>query len=139
MKERKNKSRKWETLNGIRGRWTRSELIQWRGCFFPREQIYYTGKGYGVVTPDTYRKTSVVENAEKSLLLSNEEALARAHGTVETYPHGNVVDKAIQTNLVDVICRGRITSRSLFVLLVFEIAVKLGLALTRKIMYLESR
>ncbi len=69
-------------------------------------QIYYTGKGYGVVTPDTYRKTSVVENAEKSLLLSNEEALARAHGTVETYPHGNVVDKAIQTNLVDVICRG---------------------------------
>ena len=71
-------------------------------------QIYYTGKGYGVVTPDTYRKTSVVENAEKSLLLSNEEALARAHGTVETYPHGNVVDKAIQTNLVDVICRGNL-------------------------------
>ena len=69
-------------------------------------QIFYNGKGYGVVTPETYRKTSVVENAEKGLLLSNEEALTRAHGAVESYPQGNVVHKAIQTNLVDVICRG---------------------------------
>ncbi len=59
-----------------------------------------------MVTPDTYRKTSVVENGEKGLLLSNEEALTRAHGAVESYPQGNVVHKAIQTNLVDVICRG---------------------------------
>ena len=59
------------------------------------------------MTPDTYRKTSVVENGEKGLLLSNEEALALAHGTVESYPQGNVIHKAIQTNLVDVICRGR--------------------------------
>lgn len=58
------------------------------------------------MTPDTYRKTAVVENNEKALLLSNEEALTRAHGTVESYPQGNVVHKAIQTNLVDVICRG---------------------------------
>ena len=70
-------------------------------------QIFYNGKGYGVVTPDTYRKTSVVENVEKGLLLSNEEALTLAHGTVESYPQGNVIHKAIQTNLVDVICRGK--------------------------------
>ena len=71
-------------------------------------QIFYNGRGYGVVTPDTYRKTNVVENgeAERGLLLSNEEALALAHGTVESYPAGNVIHKAIQTNLVDVICRG---------------------------------
>lgn len=69
-------------------------------------QIFYNGKGYGVVTPDTYRKTAVVENGEKGLLLTSEEALTRAHGTVESYPQGNVVHKAIQTNLVDVICRG---------------------------------
>lgn len=62
------------------------------------------------MTPDTYRKTNVVENgeAERGLLLSNEEALALAHGTVESYPAGNVVHKAIQTNLVDVICRGNL-------------------------------
>ena len=60
------------------------------------------------MTPDTYRKTAVVENSEnKGLLLSDEEALTRAHGTVESYPHGNVVHKAVQTNLVDVICRGK--------------------------------
>lgn len=61
-----------------------------------------------MVTPDTYRKTSVVENAEKGqlLLMSDQEALTRAHGAVESFPQGNVVHKAIQTNLVDVICRG---------------------------------
>nr|SVE73151.1 EOG090X0BW7 [Ceriodaphnia reticulata] len=77
-------------------------------------KIFYNGKGYGVVTPDTYRKTSVVENAEKGLLLSNEEALTRAHGAVESYPQGNVVHKAIQTNLVDVICRGNGTDKILY-------------------------
>ena len=68
-----------------------------------------------MVTPDTYRKTSVVENAEKGqlLLMSNEEALTRAHGAVESFPQGNIVHKAIQTNLVDVICRGP-SSFSLF-------------------------
>nr|SVE93218.1 EOG090X0BW7 [Moina brachiata] len=77
-------------------------------------KIFYNGKGYGVVTPDTYRKTAVVENGEKGLLLTSEEALARAHGTVESYPQGNVVHKAIQTNLVDVICRGNGTEKVLY-------------------------
>jgi hypothetical protein len=86
-------------------------------CFF---QIFYNGKGYGVVTPDTYRKTSVVENAEKGqlLLMSDQEALTRAHGAVESFPQGNVVHKAIQTNLVDVICRG-ISTFFLFFLFFF--------------------
>ena len=78
-------------------------------------QIFFTGRGYGVVTPYTYWKTSVVENEDKGcLLLTNEEALARAHGIVESYPHGTVVDKAVQTNLVDVICRGNGTDKVLF-------------------------
>jgi len=78
-------------------------------------QIFFTGKGYGVVTPETYWKTSVIENEDKGcLLLTNEEALARAHGIVESYPHGNVVDKAIQTNLVDVICRGNGSDKVLY-------------------------
>nr|SVE76603.1 EOG090X0BW7 [Daphnia longispina] len=79
-------------------------------------KIFYNGKGYGVVTPDTYRKTSVVENAEKGqlLLMSNEEALTRAHGAVESFPQGNIVHKAIQTNLVDVICRGNGTDKILY-------------------------
>lgn len=83
-------------------------------------QIFYNGKGYGVVTPDTYRKTSVVENAEKGqlLLMSDQEALTRAHGAVESFPQGNVVHKAIQTNLVDVICRGKYIH--LFVFLKFS-------------------
>ena len=68
-----------------------------------------------MVTPETYWKTSVVENEDKGcLLLTNEEALARAHGIVESYPHGNVVDKAIQTNLVDVICRGNGSDKVLY-------------------------
>ena len=78
-------------------------------------KIFFNGKGYGVVTPETYCKTSVVENGEKGLLLlSNEEALARAHGIVESYPHGSVVHKAVQTNLVDVICRGTTNHNQLF-------------------------
>nr|SVE83861.1 EOG090X0BW7 [Daphnia pulex] len=79
-------------------------------------KIFYNGKGYGVVTPDTYRKTSVVENAEKGqlLLMSDQEALTRAHGAVESFPQGNVVHKAIQTNLVDVICRGNGTDKILY-------------------------
>lgn len=70
-----------------------------------------------MVTPDTYRKTSVVENAEKGqlLLMSNEEALTRAHGAVESFPQGNIVHKAIQTNLVDVICRGPSSSSLFFI------------------------
>ena len=39
--------------------------------------------------------------------MSDEEALALAHGATEVYPAGYVTHRAIQTNLVDVICRGK--------------------------------
>lgn len=46
--------------------------------------------------------------SQKPLLLTPEEAVVKMHGEIETVRDGNVTHQAIQTNLADVICGGRL-------------------------------
>lgn len=72
-----------------------SELIKQR-------KVYYTGRGYSLVTADTYGVSSAPHHPPFRLL-STSEALTRAHGTAEATPAGGVTHTAVQTDLADLL------------------------------------
>ncbi|XP_056643810.1 uncharacterized protein LOC130449812 [Diorhabda sublineata] len=89
------------------------------------KKLYNTSSGYYIVTPERRRSRSqsrgrkkddigVDSSANKTMLMSTEEAVVMVHGDIATIRDGNVTHQCIQTNLADVICGGNASDKILY-------------------------
>lgn len=89
------------------------------------KKLYNTSSGYYIVTPERRRSRSqsrgrkkddigIDSLANKTMLMSTEEAVVMVHGDMATIRDGNVTHQCIQTNLADVICGGNASDKILY-------------------------